>query len=379
LDLRIVHLAAGLIPAWVVGLGIMAGAALVVFVAYRWFIGRLVRLAAHRSPFLHRLLQRSQQPVGAILIILALGMALPAARFPYRWAVTAGHILLIALILAVGWTAGKALDIGADLYLGRFRTDVEDNLLARKHVTQINILRRAAQTVLVIMTIASALMTVAAVRQYGVSLFASAGAAGLVVGLAARPVLSNLLAGIQIAMTQPIRVEDSVIVEGEWGWIETITSTYVVIRIWDLRRMIVPLTYFIEKPFQNWTYQSSDLLGTVFLHLDYTVPVQRLREELQRIVAETPLWDGKVAVLQVTDTTQNTLELRGLVSARNAGDAFGLRCLVRERLIGFLQSECPHALPRQRAEIAGAIEPLPPRRVRRPRAAAAEAPADSEV
>jgi small-conductance mechanosensitive channel len=367
---------AGWIPDWVFGLAIMAGAALVVGVAYRWFIGRLVRMTARRSPFLHKLLQRGQRPVGAVVIILALGVALPGARFPYQWAVAAAHILLIGLILALGWTAAKALDIGAELYLRRFHAEVPDNLLARKHVTQVHMLLRATQTVLVIITIASALMTVDAVRQYGVSLFASAGAAGIILGLAARPVLSNLLAGIQIAMTQPIRVEDSVIVEGESGWIETITSTYVVIRIWDLRRMIVPLSYFIEKPFQNWTYQSADLLGTVFLHLDYTVPVERLREELQRIVADTPLWDGKVAVLQVTDATPNTLEVRCLVSARNAGQTWDLRCLVRERLIDFLQAEYPHALPRQRTEIAGSLDTAPPRR---PRRAHGDAAADSRA
>ena len=143
-------------------------------------------------------------------------------------------------------------------------------------------------------------MTFDSVRQYGVSLFASAGAAGIILGLAARPVLSNLLAGIQIAMTQPIRVQDQVVVEGETGMIETITSTYVVVRLWDLRRMIVPLTYFIEKPFQNWTYENTDLMGSVILHVDYTVPVDRLRQRLEQIVHESKLWDGKVP-LQVTD------------------------------------------------------------------------------
>jgi small-conductance mechanosensitive channel len=166
-------------------------------------------------------------------------------------------------------------------------------------------------------------------------------------------VLSNLLAGIQIAVTQPIRVEDQVIVEGEWGTVETITSTYVVVRIWDLRRMIVPLTYFIEKPFQNWTYENTDLLGSVILHVDYTVPVDRLRQRLDQIVRDSKLWDGKVAVLQVTDAPANMVELRALVSARNASHLWDLRCEVREKLIGFLQAECPRALPRERFESAG--------------------------
>lgn len=349
--------ALALVPHWVVGLGIMAVPAILVLLIYRWLAGSLGRLAARRQPFLHQLLRRGRQPVGAILVILALGLALPAARFPRVWAFATAHVLLIALVLALGWTASKALDIAAELYLRRFSTDTDDNLLARKHITQVNILRRAAQTLLVILTISTALMTVEAVRQYGVSLFASAGAAGIIIGLAARPVLSNLLAGIQIAMTQPIRVEDSVIVEGEFGSIETITSTYVVLRLWDLRRMVVPLTYFIEKPFQNWTYQSANLIGAVILHVDYTAPIDRLREKLEEIVHGSELWDGSVANLQVTDSSENTLELRALVSARNAGDTFSLRCLVREQLIAFLQSEHSHALPRRRAELAGPVDP----------------------
>ena len=212
-----------------------------------------------------------------------------------------GRWLLVAFVLALGWAAAIALDIGVEIYLRRFRTDSEDNLLARKHVTQMRILQRVAKTLLVIITAAAALMTFDSVRQYGVSLFASAGAAGLILGLAARPVLSNLLAGIQIAMTQPIRVEDQVVVEGETGSIETITSTYVVVRIWDLRRMIVPLSYFIEKPFQNWTYEGAAQIGAVLLRVGHTVSVDRLRQKLDEIVHQSPLWDGKVARLEVTD------------------------------------------------------------------------------
>lgn len=359
----------GWVPHWVVGIGIMVVPAIVVMVVYRWFIWRVIRLAERHSPFLQQLLQRGQAPVGAIVVILALGFALPAAQFTYWWTITIGRVLLFAFILALGWTAGKALEISAELYLKRFRTDVEDNLLARKHVTQVNILRRAAQTLLVIVTISAALMTVPGVRQYGVSLFASAGAAGIILGLAARPVLSNLLAGIQIALTQPIRVEDSVVIEGEWGWIETITSTYVVIRIWDLRRLIVPLTYFIEKPFQNWTYEGAALLGTVMLHVDYTAPLPLLRDKLKEIVEGSNLWDGRTAVLQVTDASETTMQLRALISARNAGDTFSLRCLVREGLIAFLQSEHPGALPRSRTEVAGPAA-TPPERERIAAAAA---------
>jgi small-conductance mechanosensitive channel len=283
--------------------------------------------------------------------VIAISIALPATGFSRDTIALIGHTLVITTVLALGWAAINAIDLAADLYLRRFRLDLADNLLARKHVTQVRILRGAAQTLIVLLTVATALMTINAVRQYGVSLFASAGVAGLVVGLSARPVLSNLIAGIQIAMTQPIRLEDSVVVEGEWGWVENIASTYVVIRLWDLRRLIVPLSYFIEKPFQNWTYERGDLIGSVFLHVDYTVPVERVREKLTEIVQAQPLWDGTVVNLQVTDTPGAMVELRALVSARNAPATWDLRCAVREQLIAFLQAEYPQALPRQRAEI----------------------------
>ncbi len=344
-----------LIPPWVLGAIIMIVPALVFLGIYRWLTRRLIRLAGRHSPFLQRLLERGQSPASALVVIMVLGAALPAARFPLPVAIAIGRALLVAFILTVGWGAAIAIDIAITIYLRRFRTDVEDNLLARKHVTQMRILQRVATILLGIVTIASALMTFDSVRQYGVSLFASAGAAGIILGLAARPVLSNLLAGIQIAMTQPIRLEDQVVVEGEWGSIEAITSTYVVVRIWDLRRMIVPLTYFIEKPFQNWTYQTSDLIGSVILHVDYTVPVDRVRQKLDEIVRASTLWDGKVVNMQVTDTPGNMVELRALVSARNAGQAWDLRCEVREKLIAFVQTEYPHALPLQRAEVAGRL------------------------
>jgi small-conductance mechanosensitive channel len=192
---------------------------------------------------------------------------------------------------------------------------------------------------LAIVTAAAALMTFDSVRQYGVSLFASAGAAGLILGLAARPVLSNLLAGIQIAVTQPIRVEDQVVVEGETGWIETITSTYVVVRLWDLRRMVVPLSHFIERPFQNWTYEAAAQIGAVLLRVGYAVSVDRLRQKLEEIVRQSPLWDGKVVRLEVTDVAVDAVELRALVSARNPSQTWDLRCEVREKLVAFLQAQ----------------------------------------
>ncbi len=340
------------VPSWVVGVVAMIVPSVIALLVYRWFNRRLIRLVGRYSPFLQTLLRRGQGPASVIIVILVSGVALAGANFPGPVTRGIGQTLLVGFVLSLGWAAAIALDIGVELYLRRFRIDVDDNLLARKHVTQMRILQRVAKTLLVIFTVAIALMTFDSVRQYGVSLFASAGAAGIILGLAARPVLSNLLAGIQIAVTQPIRVQDQVIVEGEFGTVETITSTYVVVRLWDLRRMIVPLTYFIEKPFQNWTYENTDLLGSVVLHVDYTVPVDRFRQRLDQIVHDSKLWDGKVAVLQVTDAPANMVELRALVSARNADQLWDLRCEVREKLIGFLQTECPRALPHERFESA---------------------------
>jgi small-conductance mechanosensitive channel len=212
--------------------------------------------------------------------------------------------------------------------------------------------RRIGAVVMGIFAVGAMLMTFPGIRALGATVFASAGAAGLVVGLAARPVLTNWLAGIQIALTQPIRLEDSVVVEGEWGWIEEITTTYVVVRIWDLRRLILPLSYFIEKPFQNWTRTTANLLGTAYIYADYTVPVQAVRDELERILEEDPLYDGFAWSLDLTNLTEQVIEMRAMVSARNAGDSVNLRRHVREKLVAFLQQNYPGSLPRTRIEIA---------------------------
>jgi len=209
------------------------------------------------------------------------------------------------------------------------------------------VLSRTIDVPLVVLTLSAALMTFPAVRQYGLSLFASAGVAGILAGLAARPVLSNLMAGVQLAMTQPIRLYDTVVVENEHGMVEEITSTYVVVKLWDLRRMIVPLTYFIEKPFQNWTRETSALVGNVMIYVDFAAPVGVIREKFQEILKQSDKWDGKTAALQVTDLKEGTMELRCLMSARSAGQTFELRCEVREKLIDFLQTEHPEALSRQ--------------------------------
>ena len=238
-----------------------------------------------------------------------------------------------------------------------FRVDVKDNLAARKVRTQVMVLKKVAFVVIGVFTLALALMTFHSVRHVGTSILASAGIAGVIVGFAAQRSLSTLVAGLQIALTQPIRIDDVVIVENEWGRVEEITLTYVVVRIWDLRRLVVPIGYFLEKPFQNWTRVSADLLGTVMLYVDYTVPLKAMRRELDRILAQSPLWDGKVKVLQVTDAKERTLELRALVSAADASAAWDLRRLVREALVDFLQRRYPQCLPRIRAEVETDLHP----------------------
>ncbi|HSR55061.1 MAG TPA: mechanosensitive ion channel domain-containing protein, partial [Alphaproteobacteria bacterium] len=247
-----------------------------------------------------------------------------------------------------------------DIIVERFRIDHTDNLAQRQVRTRMLIISRICSAVVIIVTAALILMTFPNVRNVGVSLIASAGAAGLIFGLAARPTISNLIAGVQVALTQPIRIDDVVIVEGEWGWIEEITMTYVVVRIWDQRRLVVPLSHFIEKPFQNWTRNTADILGTVYLHADYTVPVPRLREELKRLVQDHPKWDGNVCGLVVTGAGERTVELRALVSAASSPDAWDLRCDVREGLIGFLQENYPECLPRVRAELDAPGPDAPP-------------------
>lgn len=339
--------------------------ALLVANAFHRTVRRLLKiLLANRSPYTLSIFNQMRGVTRLGLMIVAMLIVVPIAPFDPATADWLARLLLIAIITLIGWGAITALRIAGDLYLLQYRIDTEDNLLARKHFTQVRVLVRCADVVVALFTIGAALMTFGPVRQYGVSLFASAGVAGLVAGLAARPVLSNLFAGVQMAMTQPIRIDDQVVIENEWGTIEEITSTYVVVRIWDLRRLIVPLTYFIEKPFQNWTRESSALLGSAFLYVDYRAPVDKIRSRLTEVVKQSKNWNGKVAGLQVTDAKEHTIELRCLMSANSAGEAFDLRCEVRERLVDFLRREHPEALPRERSEIDIKHESVSPARLK---------------
>jgi hypothetical protein len=333
---------------------VLMGLALVVALMAHALVVRVVRESlGPGGQFWRPLLLRTRAPGRLAMVIVAMSAALAASPLTREQTSLAQHAFAIAFIILVGWTALIAVDLAAALFVRRNRIDVADNLVARKHLTQIRILQRAASVLVVVLTIGSALMTIGQVRQWGVSLLAAGGAAGVLVGLALQPLLSNLIAGIQIATTQPIRLEDQVVVEGEVGFIEEITATYVVVRIWDERRMVLPLTYFLQKPFQNWTRETAAQLGTVMLYVDYTTPVEPLRAKLTQVLQDSPLWDGRVNALQVTDAKERSMEIRCLLSAGDSGRLFDLRCVVREAMIAYLRECHPAALPRDRLEVAG--------------------------
>ena len=294
------------------------------------------------------LLRRAQAPAGFAIPLMAALIALPNLRFPGNVDGVLVKLAAVATVIAVAWAIVASIGLYSDLVKRRFKVDVEDNLRARQVETRIDILGRTAVTVVIIVAFALGAMVFPSVRALGTTLLASAGVAGIVLGIAARPLFENIIAGVQLALAQPIRMDDVVIVEGEFGHIEQIASTFVVVRIWDNRRMVLPLTYFIEKPFQNWTRTGAALLGTVFLYVDYTMPVDELRQQLPKALEGDKKWDGAVQGVQVTDANATVVEIRVLVSARNAAELFDLRCNVREKLIAWLQATYPGSLPTSR-------------------------------
>ncbi len=262
----------------------------------------------------------------------------------------------ILIIVGVVWTLLVGTGIAKREFLKNYDISQEDNLKARKIYTQINILHKVANFVILLFGVGLILISFESIRQIGVGLFASAGVAGIIIGFSAQKAIGTLIAGIQIAFAQPFRLDDAVVVEGEWGWIEEINLTYVVVRIWDQRRLVLPTTYFLEKPFQNWTRTSADIIGSVFIYTDYTVSFEEMRKELDRILENTPLWDKKVKVLQVTDAKERTVESRILVSAKNSPTAWDLRVHVREKMIDFIQKNYPQSLPKTRVELDSLIK-----------------------
>jgi len=342
--------------AW--SLGLVASAALLGAIAAALLLRVLTRWSRRTDTKLDDAVAKwVPGPLRWLMPLLGARAVLPVTHLPPGTAGFLTHATLIGVIGCAGWLAMRFVLVVQDVVVARYDLNSADNLEAREVVTQMRGFRNLAHFTLLVLTLAFALLTFDAVRQFGVTLLASAGIAGVVVGFAAQKSIATVIAGIQIALTQPIRVDDVVIVEGEWGRIEEIRLTYVVVRIWDLRRLVVPVTQFIDKPFQNWTRTSAEILGTVFVYADYTIPVDEVRAELERILDDSrDLWDGKVSGLQVTDTTDRHVELRALMSAADSSKAWDLRCRVRERLVTWIQKNHPASLPRFRAELDRELE-----------------------
>lgn len=339
------------IPAWLVTAGTPV-LAITVALLIEEIVSRVLRRLFRESnaPVLSRVVRSGRNPVR---LALAAAVALASmAALPLRPEVAEplARAVGILFICALGWAIAAKVGAIFDSYLNQSGRN-ESSLDWRRRRTKLTVFRRLTLLAILCLTVGFALMALPVVRSIGVSLFASAGVAGIVMGIAARPTIANLIAGIQIALTQPIRIGDAVIVENEWGNIEEITSTYVVVRLWDERRLVVPLGYFLEKPFQNWTRETPNIMGSVMLYVDYSVPVADLRARLSEILRNTQLWDGRVWSLQVTDLKERTMELRAVISARDAGTAWDLRCHVREEMVKYLTERYPGSLPRERLDL----------------------------
>ncbi|GBR42726.1 mechanosensitive ion channel family protein [Gluconobacter roseus] len=342
---------------------------LVVVGVLAFYCGNLVTTQLLRIPgsrkaaLIRRIVSSLRRPTRLMVALLAMLSALPAATgFTAAQEDDLQLFFLFLLILTFGFSAIMVFRIMTEVYLNRLAAREEtDDIMIRSHQTQIRVLRRLTEILVGIVTVASALMLFPSVKQYGLSLFASAGAASLIVGLSARGLLTNLIAGVQIALTQPIRMEDLIIINGDWCWVEEINATYVVLRVWDWRRHIVPISYFLENQFENWTHNSAAIIGVVFLWVDYQAPMDKIREMLNEIVRGCPLWDGRVFDVQVADCDAHVMSIRIIASARTALQSWDLRCDIREKIIARIRDECPEALPRSRFSMmppaTGAQEP----------------------
>jgi small-conductance mechanosensitive channel len=318
----------------------------------KFIIHRMFSLYKKRSDyyFFKSVTKYLQAPANILIPLLTLNTAMPLLDIkdhsPFSKAIE------LALIGAFAFLLIRIITLFEDLINERNDISVADNLKARKIRTQIKFVSRMGIVIVFVLALAAMLLSFENLRKVGTGLLAGVGVGSIIIGFAAQSTLSNLLAGFQIAFTQPIRIDDVVVVENEWGRIEDITLTYVVVKIWDERRLVLPINYFITKPFQNWTRVNSDLLGTVFLQMDYSLPIDKLREEFESLLHKSPLWDKRINVIQVTDCKERTVEIRALMSAHNSSDAFDLRCYIREKLIAFIQQNYPESLPKTRSEAA---------------------------
>ncbi|MBN1140234.1 MAG: mechanosensitive ion channel [Deltaproteobacteria bacterium] len=314
-----------------------------------WILNRLSRQEG--DGLSHILLKRCRPPLWVLIPVLLALVAIRHTPVPGDFQGLIPHVLSIGLISGCGWLLVTQINGLRDYILRKYDISTRDNLKARAVHTQVNIIVRFALIAIVIFAFSSILMTFEIVRQVGIGLLASAGVVGIVIGFAAQQSLATLIAGLQIAVTQPIRLDDVVIVEGEWGRIEEITLTYVVVRIWDHRRLVLPVSHFLQKPFQNWTRTSADILGTVFLYADYAIDVDAVRAELHRLLQASEKWDGRTWGLQVTNSSDKAIEMRALMSAPDASVAWDLRCEIREKLLCYLQKNFSDCLPKIRAEL----------------------------
>ncbi len=341
------------VPVWGRAL-ILTGVALLIAMAIQWVVYFLLRqtFRGARHELARNLIERTRHRTRVLAMIIgaAVGLAICEER-----GLLAGwleglwpDVSTVLTVLSVTWIIVGLIAGVDDMLLAKYKLDVRDNLKARRMHTQVAILSRTVRILIAIVGVAIALATFDQVEQIGTSLLASAGIVGIAVGFAARPVLGNIIAGMQIALTQPIRLDDAVVISGEWGWIEEITTTYVVVRIWDQRRLIVPFSTIIEEPFQNWTRNSADILGSVELFVDYTCDVPVVREKVLELIEASEHWDKRAKVLQVIDTSERTIKLRALMTAGDSPTAWNLRCEVREAAIGWLRREHPEWLPRER-------------------------------
>lgn len=336
------------------GIGAIVGGYVIGLIIHAVTWRLYTKFSKHSETNFFKLLnQKWYKPTRYLLVSIIIYVALKQVydNTPALFADISLYMISFCLLVSVIVSAIKLIYVIEETILHHYEVDVKDNLRARQVHTQVKILRRIAIVFIIILAVGGFALSFETFRKLGTGILASAGIIGLVIGFAAQKILGNLLAGIQIAITQPIRLDDVVIVENEWGRIEEITLTYVVVRIWDLRRLVLPISYFIEKPFQNWTRISADILGTVYLYLDYTVPVEKIRQKLKEILQNSDDWDNKVNSVQITNTNEKTVEVRALMSASDASLAWDLRCEVREKLVDFIKEQYPDSLPQSRVQL----------------------------
>lgn len=302
-----------------------------------------------RFNFGQSLVRHLTTPVAFLVPFFLFNTLIPLLRMDQIFRSRIAKATEIALIIGFAWLLVRFVRVAQDVVRHKVNINQSDNLRQREIITQLIYVRRVVVGIIIILAIGAVLLTFDTLRKIGAGLLTSVGIGGIIIGFAAQRSLANLLAGLQIAFTQPIRIDDEVIVEGEFGRIEELTLTYVVVRIWDNRRLILPINYFIEKPFQNWTRKSTEILGTVYFYVDYNIPVDWVRQEFLKLVENNKLWDRRAAGLAVTDLKTDVMELRGVVSASNSGHAFDLRCQIREQLMKQIAERYPDSLPKTRA------------------------------